>query len=280
MLHVVTVHFGSPRWIEIQARYLREHLSVPFMTWTSLERIDPAFGVHFDRVLEQRGRHPGKLNHLAMEIAHEAPDEDLLMFLDGDAFPIADPMPLIEDGLSKAPLVAVRRAENVDQPQPHPCFCVTTVGAWRRLPGDWSGGPTWPGARGIEVTDVGGTLLRQLELSGTPWVQVLRTNQRDLDPLHFAVYGDIVYHHGAGFRTGELSGAHSDNGPKPVRLAGFGQLNRLINRRRWVSWERGMEKHHVEQSEMVFQRISRGGTEWLSAFIDLDRGPHAVGRVV
>ena len=189
------------------------------------------------------------------------------MFLDGDAFPIADPMPLIEEGLSRAPLVAVRRAENVGDPQPHPCFCVTSVGTWRSLPGDWSGGPTWPGARGIRVTDVGGTLLRQLELTETPWVQVLRSNRRNLDPLHFAVYGDVIYHHGAGFRTGELSGAHSDNGPAPVRLPGMGPLNRLINRRRWVSWERGMQKHHVEQSEMVFEKISRGGSAWLSEFI-------------
>jgi hypothetical protein len=267
MLHVVTVHFGSPRWIEIQASHLREHLSVPYTTWTSLERIDPSYGKHFDHVIEQRGRHPGKLNHLAMEIAHVSPDEDLLMFLDGDAFPIADPMPLITEALAKAPLLAVRRAENVDQPQPHPCFCVTSVGAWRELRGDWSGGPTWPGARGKRVTDVGGSLLRAMELSGSSWVQVLRSNRVDLDPLHFAVYGDVVYHHGAGFRTGELSGAHSDNGPERVRIPGGGPLNRLINRRRWVKWEQGTERHHVEQSGQVYRRIAAGGDEWLSEFV-------------
>ena len=92
------------------------------------------------------------------------------MFLDGDAFPIADPIGLIEDGLAKAPLVAVRRAENVGDPQPHPCFCVTTVGTWRRLPGDWSGGYTWPGHQGKLVTDVGGNLLRALELAELDWV--------------------------------------------------------------------------------------------------------------
>jgi hypothetical protein len=201
-----------------------------------------------------------------MEIAHEAPAEDLLMFLDGDAFPIADPMGLIEDGLTRAPLVAVRRAENVNDPQPHPCFCVTTVGTWRELRGDWSGGYTWPGHRGKLVTDVGANLLRALELSETPWVQVLRSNRVDLDPLHFAVYGDVVYHHGAGFRTGELSGAHSDNGPRRVHVPGAGPLNRLINRRRWVRWERGMERHHVEQSEQVYRRIAAAGDgdEWLS----------------
>ena len=78
--------------------------------WTSLEGIDPAYAAHFDRVIPQKGMHAAKLNHLAIEIGTEADDDDLLMFLDGDAFPIADPMPLISDSMVKAPLLAVRRA--------------------------------------------------------------------------------------------------------------------------------------------------------------------------
>ncbi len=270
LLYIVTVHYGSPRWIEIQTKYLREHVKVPYQTWSSLEQIDPSYGVHFDRVFVQQGRHPGKLNHLALEISHIADDDDLLMFLDGDAFPIADPMPLIEDGLSRAPLIAVRRAENVDAPQPHPSFCVTTVGTWRRLPGDWSGGPTWPGAKGGRVTDVGGSLLRELELSEVPWVQVLRSNRTDIDPLYFGVYGDVIYHHGAGFRTGELSGAHSDTAPELLprpRAPWRRPITRLINRHRWRTWESTMQQRHIRQSQEIYERIEQGGTQWLSEFI-------------
>ena len=110
MLYIATAHFRSPQWIEVQARHLRRHISVPYQTWSSLEGIDPCYAVHFDRVVEQLGDHAGKLNHLALEISQVAADDDLLMFLDGDAFPIADPMPLITDGLARAPLMAVRRA--------------------------------------------------------------------------------------------------------------------------------------------------------------------------
>jgi hypothetical protein len=267
VLHVATVHYGSPRWIEIQTRYLREHIPVPYLTWTSLEKIDPAYGVHFDRVIEQRGLHAAKLNHLAMEIGDEADDDDLLMFLDGDAFPIADPMALIASGLAKAPLIAVRRAENVDEPQPHPCFCVTTVGTWRTLPGDWSAGPTWPGARGRPTSDVGANLLRRLELSGIPWVQVLRSNRRDLDPLYFAIYGDAVYHHGAGFRTGELSPAHRAGAPAPLRapgIPGLREVTHLASAQRWRRWERRLERHHVRQSETIYEQIRAGGSDWLA----------------
>ena len=204
-IYVATVHYRSPAWIEIQTRHLREYVSKPLEIWTSLEGIDPSYATYFDRVLEQRGSHAGKLNHMAMEISQVAKDEDLLMFLDGDAFPIADPMPLIEGALADTDLVAVRRAENVEEPQPHPGFCVTSLRTWRRLPGDWTAGPTWPGARGVPTTDVGGNLLRRLELSETRWTAVLRSNRKNLDPLYFGVYGDVIYHHGAGFRVGELS---------------------------------------------------------------------------
>jgi len=266
MLHVVTVHFGSPRWIEIQLSHLREHVSVPFQTWTSLERIDPSYGVHFDHVFEQRGRHPGKLNHLALEISHRVPEDDLLMFLDGDAFPIADPLPLIEEGLSRAPLVAVRRAENAGDPQPHPCFCVTSVGTWRRLPGDWSGGYTWRGHGGKLVTDVGGNLLRALELAELEWVPVSRSNRVNLDPVFFGIYGDVIYHHGAGFRPGELSRAYLDRAPAKLGGAAtplLGPLARRVNMRRRAAWVKRTQRAYLERSEAIYTNISRGGTEWL-----------------
>src|SRR5277367_6174175 len=124
MLHVATVHHRSARWIDIQARYLRRYISVPKQVWTSLQGIDPSYAERFDHVIDQEGGHAGKLNNLAVEISHQADDGDLIMFLDGDAFPVADPMPLIEAGLRDASLVAVRRSENLGDEQPHPCFCV------------------------------------------------------------------------------------------------------------------------------------------------------------
>jgi hypothetical protein len=266
MLHIATVHHASPRWIEIQTRFIRENITVPHQTWTSLEGIDPSYGAHFDHPLELRGMHAAKLNSLAMEICNVAGDDDLLMFFDGDAFPIADPMPLVEEGLAKAPLLAVRRAENSDEPQPHPCFTVTTVGTWRRLGGDWTAGYTWLGARGQRTSDVGGNLLRRLELSGTPWVQVLRTNRRDLDPLYLGIYGDAVYHHGAGL-TGGLSPAHRVNSPQPLAVPDtpvLGTIVRLLNGQRFSRWESREESRVATLSQQFYEKIRAGGTGWLS----------------
>jgi hypothetical protein len=113
-------------------------------------------------------------------------------------------------------------------------------------------------------------LLRRLELSNTPWVEVLRSNRRNLDPLYFAIYGDIIYHHGAGFRGGELSPVHRAGSPKPLGsppLPGLGSATRLLNHRRWRRWERGNERHQVRQSRMVYEKIQAGGSDWLAEFI-------------
>jgi hypothetical protein len=270
MLYIATIHYKSPRWIEIQASYLRRHVAVPYQTWASIEGIDSSYAASFDKVLEQRGPHPGKLNHLALEICHIAADEDLLMFLDGDAFPIADPMPVINDGLERAPMVAVRRAENLDEPQPHPSFCVTTVGTWRRLPGDWSLGPVWPAGNGRPVSDVGANLLRALELSETPWVQLLRTNGAKLHPLFFAVYGEVIYHHGAGFRENVISRVERD------RLRARNPLERLLKagfaRARGGGTSVGGAPEAVDrnnqQSRLVFEAIQRDDPGWLALVSD------------
>ena len=77
----------------------------------------------------------------------------------------------------------------------------------------------------------------------------------------------MIYHHGAGFRTGELSARTATTDPPRSRIPGLSPLNRLINRRRWISWERSMERHHVEQSEMVYRWIDGARPDWLSEFI-------------
>jgi len=276
VLHVATVHYKSPRWIQIQTDYLRRHLRVPYQTWTSLEGIDRSHGAAFDNVLAQRGPHAGKLNHLALEICHVAADEDLIMFLDGDAFPIVDPMPVVNDALERAPLVAVRRTENVEDPQPHPCFCVTTVGTWRSLPGDWSIGPVWAGVGGRRVSDVGANLLRALELSGTPWVPLLRSNGSRLHPVFFAVYGDIVYHHGAGFRDdavsrSDLQMAKAKAAAQRDRHPAARWLHAAVTRARnggRKNPRKGLSNRNREQSRLIYEAIQSGDEDWLTLVID------------
>ena len=119
---------------------------------------------------------------------------------------------------------------------------------------------------GKPTTDVGANLLRRLELTDTPWTQVLRSNRRNLDPLYFGVYGGVIYHHGAGFRDGELSPADRDRAPTPLPLVGVPLLGvpvRAASRLRWRAWERRLRREHVRQSRRIYEQI-RAGSDWLS----------------
>jgi hypothetical protein len=194
------------------------------------------------------------------------------MFLDGDAFPIADPMPLIREGLARAPLIAVRRAENSGDRQPHPCFCVTSVQTWRSLPGDWAMAHTWRTADGGRASDVGGNLLRILELTETPWVDIVRTNPIRNDPLSFAIYGDTIYHHGAGFRKG--GAARSVYDTRPRRLSGearpraLRQLLRPLDAVRLALWRARHRRPQIQEAKSVFQRIKGEDPGWLEEIKD------------
>ena len=98
---------------------------------------------------------------------------------------------------------------------------------------------------------------------------LLRSNRRDLDPVYFALYGDIVYHHGAGFRAGTPSGVHRSSAvtPLPVpAVPGVGRLMEEVNRRRYRSWERRTQARRLEQSRRIYERIRAGGSDWLTEF--------------
>jgi hypothetical protein len=203
VLHVATVHWRSAAWIEPQGRALDRHLPAGARRWGCLNEVPGDWRHRFDRIVDLEGSHATKLNELAALVAQEAQPDDLLLFLDGDAYPVA---PLSAEVLGGTPLAAVRRDENLGDPQPHPCFCLTTVGFWATIGGDWEKGPEWVASSGRSVTDVGARLWATLDEAGVAWRALTRCNAWNLHPLWFGLYGDddgpVVYHHGAGFRPG------------------------------------------------------------------------------
>jgi hypothetical protein len=198
VFHILTVHFRSEDWIDIQLRHIKKHLPEDTQVWACLNGIDERLWSRFEHPVRLQGSHAEKLNRLARMVSKVAPPTDHLVFIDGDAFPIAR---VDEQLLRDAPLAAVRRDENLGDCQPHPCFCVTTVGFWNSIGGDWREGYRWKNSLGYSVTDVGANLLRALKKARQPWTPLLRTNTVDLHPVFYAVYGNVVYHHGAGFRN-------------------------------------------------------------------------------
>lgn len=202
MLYFVTVHHRTDRWAAIQRRYLDAWMTEPFSLVACVEGVSAEAQKHFDEVVQGIGRHAGKLNLLAHIISGTCDPEDVLVFMDSDAFPVADPVPLIREGLSQSSLVAVQRLENLGDRQPHPCFAACTARTWLHLRGDWSNGHPWLNAADEMVSDVGGNMLRKLSDAGLDWTPVTRTHSLDDHPVLFGVYGGVIYHHGAGSRSG------------------------------------------------------------------------------
>ena len=281
MIHIATVHWMSDRWIDIQLKYLRQNMDRPYKVYADLEGIDRRHADSFDvstdlsaQSPDRRVPHAQKLNALADLIADRAAPEDTLIFLDGDAFPVAPLGDLLDDRLSRFPLAAVRRDESLGDVQPHPSFCATTVGFWQEIGGDWSRGPdwTWKNALGWTVEDVGGKLLWILNERGIDWSPLLRTNAASLHPLLFGVYEHRIYHHGAGFRpVFERTDRHLAGmvPPLPASLpleppaSPVGKLIWKIRAKFWyLTKKRGVAKReerltrrNLELSEQVFSMI-------------------------
>lgn len=204
MIHIATVHWMNEIWIDIQLKYLEKYFNdYNYRIHAFLNGIDPT--PYEDRIHTIRTdpivAHIKKLDWLADYICGIASPEDIILFIDGDAFPIADIGAYLKEHLSYAPLVAVQRLENNGDPQPHPSFCATTVRFWKEIDGTWEQGPRWRTSGGRTRTDTGARLWLILKKKGTDWVKMLRTNRFDMHPLWFGVYEDLVYHHGAAFRT-------------------------------------------------------------------------------
>lgn len=143
MIHVLTVHWKNEDWIEAQFGFLKRHINRSFQVYAFLNGIDPAaYKEKFFYISDEEIKsHATKLNLLA-DVACMAAEsnDDWLIFIDSDAFPIANVVEYAESRLAKYPLIAVRRDENFGDPQPHPCFCITTVGFWKQIEGDWKRG--------------------------------------------------------------------------------------------------------------------------------------------
>ncbi len=220
--YIATVHFRRSDWIDRQLASI--HAYAPEAeVWASLDHIEPEHFAKFTRAwsldLEPLGPgiepyasssddpggdgHGLKLNELARRICEVAQDDDTLLFLDGDALLL---QPLANVLAQTEALAAVRRNENDGDEFPHPSYCLTTVGRWKQLQGDWRRGVFVTSATGREMTDTGTKLTSQLAAMQWSWLPLIRINATNLHPVWFGIYGTptlgpVVYHHGAGFRT-------------------------------------------------------------------------------
>jgi hypothetical protein len=265
MLHIVTVHYSDPSWIDIQLRQIRKYAPTPHRIYASLEGIPADYSGRFDVVIPSMGRHEGKLNLLASEVSRSGSATDLIMFLDGDAFPVGDIHELCGAADTTHDVVAVQREENLGDIQPHPLFAIMTLRAWRSLHGDWSPGSMWFNSAGNAVTDVGGNMLHAIKSADASWRRIFRSNRRNLHPVWFGVYGDVIYHHGAGFRA-PLSRVDLERQNVPVSWRHGNLWQKVVYR----SVVRSRTRNTTKQSGHVFDLLKSSPEELADFFLGYD----------
>jgi len=202
MVHICTVHHEDFRWADIQLRYLRKNLKRDFRIYADTPDGSTYNGSYFysqhvkTREPWPSRDHATKLDKLTDVVLDVADDDDLIMFFDGDAFPIAPMDDYLDSRLGEYPMLTVCRKESVPYFHPHPSFTCATVRFWKEL------GSTWQPRYGKSVNhnDTGSQLKDKMERLGVKCYPLLRTNKNNPHPLWFGIYDDLIYHHGAGFR--------------------------------------------------------------------------------
>jgi len=257
MIHFCVVHWKNACWIRRQLRHIAAYTKGNYRILCLHTDLDGPIPEHdhlgFCEETQIR-EHAVKLDILGFEACRQADsDDDILVFIDSDAFPVAPWEEACLSQLDRHGLVAVQRLESLGDSQPHPCFCVTTVGFWRGIGGTWASGHKWRRTNGTKISDVGGNLRKHLERADVNWKPLLRSNAHDPHPLWFGVYGDIVYHHGAGSR-GRLSHFDRDRIARlvrrdhPVRFTAQDLLLRLSGRNRLTRLRRALHPRDHENA--------------------------------
>ena len=90
MIHIATVHWQTDKWIDIQLHYIHKNIREDFKLYAFLNDLPSNHtGKFFYSSTEPIEEHSIKLNILAdMAMLHSNNPDDLLIFIDGDAFPI------------------------------------------------------------------------------------------------------------------------------------------------------------------------------------------------
>lgn len=191
MINVVTVHYKSRMFQEIQHENLSKNLR-DFRIWAFVDKVPKDGGEadplrYFYHADSGQTNHLVKLDMLADLVCEASPPDDILLFIDGDAWPVAPAQDFIVERLKMFPVGAVVRRENGER-YPHPCFTFTTVGYWREADLSWS------------KHDIN-HILHVLEDRKDGWTKIHRSGGLTDHPVFFSFYGEVVYHHGAGFRV-------------------------------------------------------------------------------
>lgn len=232
MIHIISIHANGAsdkqedgiKFLHLQLMYLKLFTQEPFKVYIGIrenlkeEVLDRLSKFTWSKDLYeiftfdilQSDQPPIRLNYLydkVLENQKSFDEDDLIVFMDCDAWGLWEWDKEVRRLLISNDAVSVERRENPeplmgeeDKPYPHPCFFATKANFWKQ---NYDNGLKWgwnQNSNSIDLNNWLPALKHWFKRHNKKYHPLIRTNCMNLHPLNFGVYGDIVYHHGAGTR--------------------------------------------------------------------------------
>lgn len=216
MIHVLTLHYGTTAWVDIQRRHIekfteRDDYAVWFAKYKA--KIDQSILpkdwsiIDLDSSYVGKNEHYLQMNWIYQHVKNNINDDDIVVFMDSDAFPCSrEWAPYLNTVLEKEDSVVVlhmyenRGTQHPDAYHPYPdlCFFACKKKTIEKYKLEWQlNGKPNPGFHMKDLIIKNNLLVYELK----------RSNIFDAHKVMFGVYGEIIYHQAAGSRAGINNGA-------------------------------------------------------------------------
>tara|TARA_R100000152_G_scaffold20736_1_gene15694 strand:- start:11957 stop:12787 length:831 start_codon:yes stop_codon:yes gene_type:complete len=220
-MHIITNIFGRDDWLEVQAQHLQKYTDARAYTVhcfldknlnksdediSNLDKYYPNY--RFYRAID--GEHYDQVNKAVETISSQLTDDDIIVFLDCDAFPCdKNWQNAVKENLATHDITAVVMRENYHHSHdyheiPHLCFFATTKKTWQLNNLAWTI-HSHPHLSHHPYQNPQRGMLDRINAANLTLKELNRTNEFDAHRVCFGIYGDIVYHHACGIRGFEGS---------------------------------------------------------------------------
>ena len=155
-------------------------------------------GVNFGGIPRRSWNHWTKLNNLTNIVVNDddTNDDDILIWLDCDAFPVADVNDFIESKLQEFEFFAIYRKEMNNSVIPHPSFAGCKVKLWKNLIYHGKEFHTHHLEKKHTIQEARCMLF--LQKNNIEWYKLNLSHSLTPHTYYFAIYDSLIYHHGAG----------------------------------------------------------------------------------
>jgi len=225
MIHIVTQHFGTNAWLEIQRDYIekyspdKDEYKVYILLYKTTIPEGLTLPSNYEIIDLNIDPHIVNDHYLIVEscydryIKERIANSDIVVYMDSDAFPIDLWTKKLQNYLSNNHICAVYRYEDrgpqqPDQyfPYPHLCFYSFKKADRERYGFRHELPPGFP-CPGFTICDV-------IRANGLQVKELVRTNKFNNHPTMFGVYDDMIYHQSSGSRA-MIGRPHATPGAAP-----------------------------------------------------------------